>query len=134
MLDLFLAALVLGFLFNAAPGAIFAESLRRGIRAALPLPRVQIGSLIGDFTWAVLGLAGAARSSASLILKRRSPYLGRAFSPTRLWQLRETGLLCLNLTLRHPQHHGIGIGIGLSLSNPMNITYWAGRHHHCPRD
>jgi chemosensory pili system protein ChpE len=61
MLELFIAAAGLGLLFNATPGAIFTESLRRGLkggyRAALD---VQIGSLVGDFVWAVLGLLGAA--------------------------------------------------------------------------
>ncbi len=50
MLELFIAAARLGLLFNATPGAIFAESLRRGLkggyREALD---VQIGSLVGDF-------------------------------------------------------------------------------------
>lgn len=35
MLSLFLSAFFLGLLFNAAPGAIFAESLRRGIKGGL---------------------------------------------------------------------------------------------------
>ena len=59
MLELFLSAAALGFLFNATPGAIFAESLRRGIRGGFaPAFEVQIGSLTGDFVWAVLGLLG----------------------------------------------------------------------------
>ena len=61
MIELFLSALALGFLFNAAPGAIFALSLKRGIQGGFwPAFHVQIGSLVGDLTWAVLGLGGAA--------------------------------------------------------------------------
>ncbi|MEC8549699.1 MAG: LysE family transporter, partial [Pseudomonadota bacterium] len=52
-------AFLLGFIFNAAPGAVFAETVRRGMsggyRVALS---VQFGSLVGDAVWAILGLAG----------------------------------------------------------------------------
>ena len=32
MLTLFAAAIVLGFVFNAAPGAVFAETVRQGVQ------------------------------------------------------------------------------------------------------
>ncbi|HBV00336.1 LysE family transporter, partial [Thalassospira lucentensis] len=61
MIELFVSAFALGFLFNAAPGAIFAESLRRGMVGGFAQAfAVQVGSLIGDLIWAVLGLLGAA--------------------------------------------------------------------------
>jgi len=53
------AAFILGLVFNATPGAVFAETVRRGAtggyRASLS---VQVGSLVGDATWAALGLMG----------------------------------------------------------------------------
>ena len=61
MIELFTSALALGFLFNAVPGAIFTESLRRGLQGGFKSALyVQFGSLVGDLTWAVLGLGGAA--------------------------------------------------------------------------
>ena len=61
MIELFISALALGFLFNAVPGAIFTESLRRGLQGGYKSALyVQFGSLVGDLTWAVLGLGGAA--------------------------------------------------------------------------
>ena len=58
-LELLGMAFLLGFIFNAAPGAVFAETVRRGMsggyRVALS---VQFGSLVGDAVWAILGLAG----------------------------------------------------------------------------
>ena len=61
MLELFISAMMLGFLFNAAPGAIFTESLRRGLQGGFKSALyVQFGSLVGDLTWAILGLGGAA--------------------------------------------------------------------------
>ena len=61
MIELFISAMALGFLFNAAPGAIFTESLRRGIKGGFKSALyVQFGSLVGDLIWAVIGLGGAA--------------------------------------------------------------------------
>jgi hypothetical protein len=37
MIELFFSAMALGFFFNAAPGAIFTESLRRGLKEDLNL-------------------------------------------------------------------------------------------------
>ncbi len=59
MTGLFAAAFLLGLVFNAAPGAVFAETVRQGVRGGFrPALAVQVGSLVGDATWAVLGLAG----------------------------------------------------------------------------
>src|SRR5947209_14619410 len=58
---LFVTAFGLGIAYNAAPGAVNTEALRRGLargfRAAL---LVQLGALIGDATWAALALTGSA--------------------------------------------------------------------------
>ena len=59
MLMLFASAFVLGLVFNAAPGAVFAETVRQGVRGGYrPALAVQLGSLVGDASWALLGLAG----------------------------------------------------------------------------
>src|SRR5262245_29752217 len=55
----FVAAFALGLIFNAAPGAVFAETIRRGLREGFRGGlAVQIGSLVGDALWALLGLLG----------------------------------------------------------------------------
>lgn len=59
MLSLFAAAFLLGLVYNAMPGAVFAETVRQGVRGGFrPALAVQLGSLTGDALWAVLGLAG----------------------------------------------------------------------------
>lgn len=61
MLAIFLAALLFGFAFNVSPGAVFSETLRRGLTGGFrPALLVQLGSLIGDAVWALLGLTGLA--------------------------------------------------------------------------
>ena len=59
MLTFFASAFLLGLIFNAAPGAVFAETVKQGARGGFkPALAVQIGSLVGDALWALLGLTG----------------------------------------------------------------------------
>ena len=64
------AAFLLGLVFNAAPGAVFAETIRRSLKGGYSKAlRVQFGSLVGDATWAILGLAGIGILLQADILK-----------------------------------------------------------------
>ena len=61
MLAIFFYALVFGFVFCLSPGAVLAETLRRGLQHGFtPALLVQVGSLVGDAVWAVIGLTGIA--------------------------------------------------------------------------
>jgi threonine/homoserine/homoserine lactone efflux protein len=128
MLSVFASALLLGLVFNAAPGAVFAESLRRGIAGGFaPAFAVQIGSLIGDFTWAILGLAGVA---ALFTLPHVETPLALAGAALLLWlgfqSLRDALSPIPAFDPRAPRHgDAFAVGAALSLSNPMNVTYWA---------
>ncbi|TMC47333.1 MAG: hypothetical protein E6J26_11465, partial [Chloroflexi bacterium] len=61
MFSLIALGLLMGFSFAAPPGVVAAETMRRGVsrgfHAALG---VQLGSLVGDATYALLALAGLA--------------------------------------------------------------------------
>lgn len=53
VLVLFASAFLLGLIFNAAPGAVFAETVRQGVRGGFrPALAVPLGSLAGDALWA----------------------------------------------------------------------------------
>ena len=136
MIELFLSALALGFLFNAAPGAIFTLSLKRGIQGGFwPAFHVQIGSLAGDLTWAVLGLGGAAvlfqidavRLPMAIFGGGLLAYLayGSFKDAASLLPIMEDGTDNAN-TASGGSSGGLSVGAAVSLSNPMNITYWAG--------
>ena len=147
-IGIFGTAFVLGMVFNAAPGPIFAESIRRsltgGFDAAL---RVQIGALVGDTTWAVLGLVGVGILLQADILKvpvglASAGYLGwlawdswseaakvnRATrlsdglnpAPTNKDSNNDTGSVTVT-----DSAGAFRSGMVLSLSNPQNITFWA---------
>jgi chemosensory pili system protein ChpE len=123
----------LGIVFNAAPGAVFTESLRRGMRggsrAALA---VQLGSLVGDATWAVLGLAGVG--AIFLLDGVRVPLMLVGALLTM-----GLGVTSLRDAVRSPapsdvsnepesdlRGSGLRVGAALSLTNPMNVVYWGG--------
>jgi threonine/homoserine/homoserine lactone efflux protein len=131
MLELLVSAFALGLLFNALPGAVFAETLRRGLRGGFgPAFAVQVGSLAGDFVWAVLGLLGAAALFALPVVQVPLALFGAAFLAWLAWAALRDGLA--PMPAFDPEAGAAGRGSALlsgallSLSNPMNVTYWAG--------
>lgn len=128
MLTLFLAAILLGFIFNAAPGAVFAETVRQGVRGGFrPAFAVQVGSLVGDALWAVLGLAGIG-----LLLQidwLRLP-IGIAGVLYLLWLAYDSWQAAkteFSVAAGDSQHHkkALRAGVLLSVTNPQNVAYWA---------
>lgn len=131
MLEIFISAILLGFLFNAAPGAVFAESLRRGLRGGYrPALAVQIGSLVGDFVWAVIGLVGAAALFALPHVGTPLAVGGAILLGWLAWRTLLDGLGPMPAFDPEGAGHGAGsalaVGAAISLGNPMNVTYWAG--------
>lgn len=131
MSHLFISAFVLGLIFNAAPGAVFAESLRRGLHGGYySALKVQVGSLVGDATWAILGLMGAGllfqiptiRTPLTFLGAVYLAYLGvQALRPSSLPPLAEISQDALQVA-----HKGaLTSGMTLSLTNPANVFYWA---------
>src|SRR5512144_2282068 len=60
-MSLFISSFILAIAFCAPPGVITAETVRRGAaRGFIPALFVQLGSLVGDTTWAIIALTGLA--------------------------------------------------------------------------
>src|SRR5512134_3837873 len=60
-MTLFVSSFFLAIAFCAPPGVVTAETVRRGAaRGFFPALFVQLGSLVGDTTWAILALTGLA--------------------------------------------------------------------------
>ena len=128
-LGLFAMAFGLGMLFNAAPGAVFAETIRRSLDGGYrPALAVQVGSLVGDAAWAILGLAGIGILLQSETLKvpvgiGGALYLGwLAYDSWRDSAATppEPGEATSDAT-----SGALRSGVILSLSNPQNVAYWA---------
>lgn len=129
MLTLLASAFVLGLLFNAAPGAVFAETVRQGLRGGFrPAFAVQVGSLAGDALWAVIGLAGAGFLMQLEAL--RWP-LGLAGIAYLLWLARDSWRSARQTVVigaaqeAASTNRAMRSGVLLSVTNPQNIAYWA---------
>jgi chemosensory pili system protein ChpE len=129
MLTLFLTAFTLGFVFNAAPGAVFAETIRQGARGGFrPALAVQCGSLAGDALWAVLGLLGVG-----LLLRLGSLRLpiGIAGAVYLMWLAWDAWRAADHAFAVGTAQHGtrtrraLRSGVLLSITNPQNVAYWA---------
>ncbi|PCD00529.1 LysE family transporter [Halopseudomonas pelagia] len=128
MLVLLTSAFILGLIFNAAPGAVFAETVRQGVRGGFrPALDVQLGSLVGDAVWAVLGLLGIG-----LLLQidwLRWP-IGIAGIVYLLWLAQDSWKSAsaefhIEAQGNASRRSALRSGMLLSLTNPQNIAYWA---------
>lgn len=126
---LFFTALFLGLIFNAAPGAVFAETIRQGLRGGFkPALAVQIGSLVGDALWAILGLAGVGFLLQLDFLRLSVGIAGILYLlwlALDAWQEanREFSVKSNNITTHNQK--ALRSGILLSITNPQNVAYWA---------
>lgn len=130
MLMLFASAFVLGLVFNAAPGAVFAETVRQGVRGGYrPALAVQLGSLVGDASWALLGLAGIGLVMQIDALRWPVGLAGAAYLLWLSWDswqaARTEHRLDASTTVAATQKQALRRGMALSLSNPQNLAYWA---------
>ncbi|MDG1579735.1 LysE family translocator [Pseudomonas sp. GOM6] len=128
MLAIFLSALVFGLAFCASPGAVFSETLRRGLGGGFrPALLVQLGSLIGDALWALIGL-----SSLALFLTQDSVRLPLTLASAAYlaWlgvqSLRDAwhAPLADDPAVAQQGRAAFGAGALLSLSNPKNLVFW----------
>jgi chemosensory pili system protein ChpE len=128
MTALFVSAFFLGLIFNAAPGAVFAETIRQGVRGGFrPAFAVQVGSLVGDASWAILGLAGIGMAMQLDALRWPLGIAGAAYLGWLSWDSWRAA------RVEHSMDSGASAATGgalrkgmtLSLTNPQNIAYWA---------
>ncbi|AZF11045.1 Chemotactic transduction protein chpE [Pseudomonas sp. R2-37-08W] len=127
MLTIFFYALVFGFVFCLSPGAVLAETLRRGLLYGFtPALLVQIGSLVGDAVWAVIGLTGialliqhdAVRVPLTVVCSLYLAWLGIR-SLVDAWQLPQ-----VESAPASSGKNALAVGAAISLANPKNIVYW----------
>ena len=131
VLSLFGMAFLLGLIFNAAPGAVFAETIRRGVDGGYqPALAVQIGSLAGDAAWAILGLAGIGLLLQAEMLRIPVGIGGAAYLAWLAfdsWRESQTPPSANGTATGSVSAAGTALRSGaiLALSNPQNVAYWA---------
>ena len=108
--------------------ALFSETVRRGatggFKAALA---VQIGSLVGDATWAVLGLMGVGLLLQVEALKWPVGLVGAAYLIWLSWDSWKAASIAFSVNENQDEkaRSGLKSGVILSLTNPQNLAYWA---------
>ena len=128
MATLFISAFFLGLVFNAAPGAVFAETVRQGVRGGFrPAFQVQAGSLVGDAAWAILGLAGIGMAMQLDALRWPLGLAGAAYLAWLSWDSWQAARVeySMDTGAATAAQGALKKGMALSLTNPQNIAYWA---------
>jgi chemosensory pili system protein ChpE len=128
-MSLFLSSFILAIAFCAPPGVITAETVRRGAaRGFLPALFVQLGSLVGDTTWAIIALTGLAfivqNSAAKIVLSLIGILLMLKLAGDAIQDARHRKEL--DAAASDSSRGDFANGAFLSLGNPMNIIFWTG--------
>src|SRR5687767_4373976 len=126
-MSLFFSSFVLAIAFCAPPGVVTAETVRRGFaRGFWPALSVQMGSVIGDATWATLAIAGAAVLIQNPMVRLVLSLVGIGFLAYLAFQAVKGSFVETNIEGTATSERGdFATGMMLSLSNPFAIAFWA---------
>jgi threonine/homoserine/homoserine lactone efflux protein len=125
---LVIAAIGLGIAYNAAPGAVNTEALRRGLaRGARPALLVQLGALIGDLLWAALALTGTAFLAQRQSVRFMLGLAGACFLLRLAWNaLHEAWRGGTPRASGSMARGDFATGAFFSLANPFALAFWTG--------
>lgn len=129
MSTLLVSSFILAISFCAPPGIITAETVRRGsARGFIPALYVQLGSLVGDTTWAVIALTGLAFLIQNNIAKIVLSLIGIILMVKLAWDAFKDARngKGIDVSASASVHGDFASGAFLSLSNPLNIVFWTG--------
>lgn len=128
MYRLFLAALVLSLIFCATPGAVNTQALRVGVTGGFRRAfGVEMGSIVGDMSWAVMALAGLAVVWDNTLARTVLAIVGTVF----LLYLAYQGFMDARrkeiAEVDAPKGHTDFVtGVIMSFANPFQIPFWIG--------
>ncbi len=128
----------MGIAFAAPPGAVTAETFRRGARGGFALALgVQLGSLVGDATYALLALAGLAVLAQNALLQFALGGFGALFllylaglsfqsarAPIAVTPRGEAVIVGSSAARRNETRGAFFSGMAISLANPWAIAFW----------
>ncbi len=118
--------MTLGLAFAAPPGVVTAETLRRGLRGGFGHAlSVQVGSLIGDASYALLALAGLAAFLQAPLAQALVGAFGALFMLYLAWQSFQTPSAVSVVAAGEGDYRQAFVsGMLLSLTNPWAIAFW----------
>jgi threonine/homoserine/homoserine lactone efflux protein len=125
---LFLSAFGLGLAFFAAPGAITAQLLRRGLeRGFFSALFLQLGALIGVTLWAIIALIGAALLAQSILARVILGTVGVLLLLLLTWQALRAAYRGKTGAVKSSSARGdFALGAAISLANPLPVAFWLG--------
>ncbi len=119
----------LGLAYAAVPGPVNTESIRRGFAGGFwPALLIQVGAMVGDIVWAILGLAGVAVLSGSDAMSVLLGAAGAGFLLVLAHGTFRSALAGVDqraMPSARPGRHVV-VGAMFSLANPIGIAFWAG--------
>lgn len=135
--EIILPSILMGIAFAAPPGAVTAETFRRGAHGGFAVALgVQLGSLVGDATYALLALAGLAALAQSPVLQFALGAFGALFlmylawssfqsarAPVAVAPLGETQVVVAAMPTDERRSAFLS-GMAISLANPWAIAFW----------
>ncbi len=125
-MPLFISSFILAIAFCAPPGVVTAETVRRGFaRGFWPALFVQVGSLIGDTTWATLALLGAAAFVQNWVMRLILSLAGIGFLlHLALKSIADARKAQVLGPASSSKRGDLATGMLLSLGNPFAIAFW----------
>ncbi len=126
MIQLILMGMSMGLAFAAPPGIVTAETMRRGIRGGFTHAlSVQVGSLIGDASYALLAFLGLATLVQSAWAQVVVGGLGALLLLYLAWQsLQPLAAMEMVAAGEGGRRAAFMSGMLLSLTNPWAIAFW----------
>ena len=127
--ELIVPGVLMGLAFAAPPGAVTAETFRRGAHGGFTLALgVQLGSLVGDATYALLALAGLAALAQNPALQIALGAFGALFLLYLAWSSFQTArapaVIAARDDLSVAPRGAFVSGMAISLANPWAIAFW----------
>jgi chemosensory pili system protein ChpE len=110
------------------PGVVTAQALRRGLAGGFwPVLALELGSLIGDATWAAIALVGAAFLVQSATVRLLLGTVGTLFLLWLAWSAgRDAWRGAMPKAANTSTRSDFATGALLSLTNPLSIAFWLG--------
>lgn len=125
--EVILIGVTMGLAFAAPPGVVTTETLRRGLKGGfVHALSVQIGSLVGDASYAVIALAGLAVILQAPLAQMLVGSAGAEFLVYLAWQSFRTHAVDIAPTAASVGNYRDSFlsGMLLSLTNPWAIAFW----------
>jgi threonine/homoserine/homoserine lactone efflux protein len=127
LLPIIVSGFTIGIAYTVVPGPVNTEATRRGLNQGFGSAlTVQLGSLVGDVLWAILGLTGAVvvlqRDSLATVLG----VIGAGFLFALARSAFKGAMGKGDRSTPTTGGNGWKVGIMFSLANPAGIAFWSG--------